>query len=203
MNSVKRRHFIRAITTAAAVAGVSPLAHGGSRPAVENSSNRFKISLNAYSFNEPLRSGKTNLDAVMEFCAREGFDAIDLTGYYFPGYPEPPADEYIFHLKRKAHALGLAISGTGIRNEFAEPDKTKRETEIAFVKKWIDVAAKLGAPVIRVFSGKAVPTGYSWQQTADWIIADLKACADYGRQKGVIVAMQNHNDFVKTADQAI
>jgi sugar phosphate isomerase/epimerase len=205
MKHFQRRQFIRSVATAAVVSGIAPLAHAANTGSLadENSNNRFKISLNAYSFNEPLRNGKTNLDAVMEFCAKEGFDAIDLTGYYFPGYPEPPSDEYIFHLKRKAHALGLAISGTGIRNEFGDPDRAKRDTEILFVKKWIDIAAKLGAPVIRIFSARAQPAGYSWQQAADWMIADIKTCAAYGQQRGVIVAMQNHNDFVKTADQAI
>ena len=203
----QRRQFIRSIATASAVAGTGVFSlaasHRPEKTVEYAANNRFKISLNAYSFNEPLRSGKTNLDEVMEFCARENFDAVDLTGYYFPGYPEVPSDEYIFHLKRKAHTLGLAISGTGIRNEFAEPDTAKRAAEVLFVKKWTEVAAKLGAPVIRIYTGRAIPAGHTWRETADWIIEDIKACAAYGKQLGVIVAMQNHNDFIRTADQAI
>ena len=201
----ERRKFIRTVMTASAVSGLSSFSLASAQEAKKSiaNHNRFKISLNAYSFNEPLRGGKTNLDAVLEFCARENFDAVDLTGYYFPGYPEVPSDEYIYHLKRKAHTLGLAISGTGIRNEFAEPDKSKRAAEVLFVKKWIDVAAKLGAPVIRIFTGKELPANYSWQEVADWIVTDIKSCVEYGQQKGVIVAIQNHNDFIKTASQAI
>jgi sugar phosphate isomerase/epimerase len=206
MKTIQRRHFLRSVTTASAVVGIGELGLAATpvqTPAMPGDPNRFKISLNAYSFNEPLRSGKTNLEAVLEFCAKEGFDAADLTGYYFPGYPEVPSDDYIFRIKRKAHQLGLGISGTGIRTEFGDPDKTKRIAEIEFVKKWIDMAAKLGAPVLRVFTAKALPAGYAWQEVANWIVADLQTCAAYGKQKGVIVAMQNHNDFVKTADQAI
>ena len=205
MRPQQRRQFIRSLTTASALAGFAPFsfASSGKTGDAASEGNRFKISLNAYSFNEPLRNGKTNLDAVMEFCAKENFDAVDLTGYYFPGYPEVPSDEYIYHLKRKAHLLGLGISGTGIRNEFAEPDKHTRTTETSFVKKWIEVAAKLGAPVIRIFTGKALPPGHSWEEVAGWIAEEIRMCADHGRQHGVIVAMQNHNDFIKTADQAI
>jgi hypothetical protein len=36
-------------------------------------------------------------------------------------------------LKRKAHQLGV-VRRTGIRNEFAESDKTKRAAEIISVK---------------------------------------------------------------------
>ena len=165
--------------------------------------NRFKLSLNAYSFNAPLRSGKTNLNEVIEFCASAGFDAVDLTGYYFPGYPEPPADEYVYQLKRKTHQLGVAISGTGIRNEFALTDQAARGTEVQLVKRWIEVAAKLGAPVIRIFSGKSLPEKFSREVVTDWITEDIKTCVAYGKEHGVIVAVQNHNDFIKTAAQAI
>ena len=137
MKAVERRKFLQSFFAITAISGISKnsLALSPVRIVKDIDSNRFKISLNAYSFNEPLRNGKTNLEAVMEFCAKTGFDAIDLTGYYFPGYPAVPSDEYIFHLKRRAYTLGLAISGTGIRNEFAEPDKIKRNEEIEFVKK--------------------------------------------------------------------
>ena len=205
MHFFERRKFLHTIFSVTAILGGSKLtfAHSLNFSAFKKEPNRFKLSLNAYSFNELLKAGKTNLEEVMEFCTKVGFDAIDLTGYYFPGYPEVPNDEYIFHLKRKAHTLGLGISGTGIRNDFGDPDQAKRDLEIIFVKKWIDVAAKLGAPVIRIFTAKNQPTNYSWEETANWIIEDIKKCAAYGKEKGVIVAIQNHNDFIKTADQAI
>ncbi len=206
MNTVKRRKFIQTLTTFSAIAGLGTKSfakEASVRNEVITNNNRFKISLNAYSFNDPLRKGITNLEAVMDFCAKENFDAIDLTAYYFPGYPKIPSDEYIFYLKRKAHQLGLAISGTGIKNDFTEPDKTKRKMEVDFVKKWIEVAAKLGAPVLRVFAGKEIPVGYTWEETANWMIEDFKTCVEYGKRFGVIVAVQNHNDFIKTGDQVI
>ena len=27
---------------------------------------------------------------LLDFCAEQNFDAIDPTGYFFPGYPKPP-----------------------------------------------------------------------------------------------------------------
>jgi sugar phosphate isomerase/epimerase len=202
MKNIKRRKFLQSLATVGAIAGTANIAFAANATTA-GTNNRFKISLNAYSFNEPLKNGKITLDDVLDFCATAHFDAIDITGYYFPGYPEIPSDEYIYHLKRKAHALGIAVSGTGIRNEFAEPDKTKRAADILLVKKWIEVAAKLGAPVLRIFTGKTLPEGHTWEETEQWIIDDITSCVAYGKQHGVIVAIQNHNDFVKTADQAI
>ncbi len=203
MKAFQRRKFIQTVFTASAITGLGNFSFvkGAGKKQAVSYTNRFKISLNAYSFNNPLTQKKTNLDEVLNFCAREGFDAIDITGYYFPGYPEIPSDEYIFHLKNKAHRLGLDISGTGIRNEFADPDPAKRLADIALTKKWIEVAAKLGAPVIRIFTGKTLPPGHSREEVENWIVTAIKECVDYGHQHGVIVAIQNHNDFLKTAEQ--
>ena len=95
--------------------------------------------------------------------------------------------------------LGLDISGTGVRNDFAIPDPEKRKLEVQLVKDWILVAAKLGAPVIRVFAGKEVPAGYTRTQVVEWMAKDLQECADFGEKHGVMVGIQNHNDFLKTA----
>ena len=165
--------------------------------------SKLKTSLNAYSFNEPLRAKTMTLDDLLDYCAAHNFDGVDLTGYYFPGYPQVPSDEYLYHLKRKAHLLGVSISGTGIKNDFTNPDTNKRKEDIQLIKNWIEVAAKLGAPVLRIFSGEMIPKGFTWDQIAGWMSTDIRECVDYGQQHGVIIGIQNHNDFIQTADDVI
>jgi sugar phosphate isomerase/epimerase len=162
--------------------------------------HKLKLSLNAYSFNIPLRDKTMSLDDMLEFCAGTAIQAVDITGYYFPGYPAVPTNEYINHIKQKAFRVGLDISGTGVRNDFTDPDKSKRQADIQLVKNWIEVAAKLGAPVLRIFAGTQTPAGYTWQQIADYMMEDVRTCVEYGKQYGVMVGIQNHNDFIKTAD---
>lgn len=163
----------------------------------ENSCSKLKTSLNAFSFDAPLKAGKFNLFQLLDYCAEQNFDAVDLTGYYFPGYPNVPNDDYIFNLKRKAMALGLEISGTGIRTDFTIDDIAKREENINLVKNWIIVAEKLGAPLLRIFAGAPVAED-KWKQTADRIIEDFITCIEFGKMHGIVVAIQNHNDFIKT-----
>jgi sugar phosphate isomerase/epimerase len=165
--------------------------------------SRLKISLNAYSFNQPLSRGSMDLDDLLYYCANAGFDAVDITAYYFPGYPQVPSDEYLYHIKKTAFLLGLEISGTGVRNEFADPDPVIRRESVELVKEWIIAAEKLGAPVIRIFAGHANTDGYSRDQVLEWMVKDIKECIEFGKNHGVVVAIQNHNDFIKTADQAV
>lgn len=162
---------------------------------------RFKISLNAYSFNDWLTQKKITPLQIIDFCSKTGFDAIDFTGYYFSGYPELPSDEEIFTFKRKAHASGLEISGTGIRNEFSYNKGEALDKEIDLVLKWIEVAAKLGAPVIRIYTAKKYYTGAERKLIFKNIQWALGKCIPIAAEHGVILGIQNHNDFLRTASE--
>lgn len=164
---------------------------------------KLRTSMNAYSFNGPLMKGEMTLDDLLEYCAANQLDAVDITAYYFPGYPEVPSDDYLYYIKQKAFLLGLEISGTGVRNDFTDPDPAKRKASVELVKKWIIASEKLGIPVIRVFSGNAGTKGLAREEVIDYMINDLKECVEFGKAHGVVVGIQNHNDFIKTADQVI
>ena len=181
-----------------AVSGISPFS-STLASTTKKHSHKFKLSLNVYSFNNPLRAGEIDLFDILDFCAEYNFDAIDPTGYYFPGYPEVPSDPYINEFKRKAFLLGLDISGTGVRNDFANPDESSRKADVKMIKAWIVAAAKLGIPNLRVFAGH-IPEGVERDQIFEWMAKDLKRCCEFGKEYGVLIAVQNHNDFLQTAD---
>ncbi len=181
----------------------------------------LKLSLNAYSFGKLLndhvlgRGPGMSLFQLADFCAEQGFDGFDPTGYYFPGYEKDgtgvPADDFIFKLKRHAFDLGLGISGTGIGNNFTTADKAARANDVQRIKRWVEVAAKLGAPVLRVFADtqmraqtwQTVSHGATREQVEEWIATDIRACADHAANFGVIIGVQNHGDFIKTADDLL
>lgn len=164
---------------------------------------KLKLALNAYSFDKPLKAGSMTLDDVVHFCAQHKVDALDATGYYFPGYPKVPSDEFIYNFKKTAFLNGVQISGTGVRNDFAVADAAARAGDVQMVMDWIEVAEKLGATVLRVFTGRARPAGYTFDQALAWMIPEFQECAAYARRHGVILGLQQHNDFLKTADETI
>jgi sugar phosphate isomerase/epimerase len=181
----------------------------------------LRVSLNAYSFakllNDQLqgRGAGLSLFELAEFCAKHNFDGFDPTGYYFPGYekngPGVPTDKFIFALKRRAFDLGLGISGTGVGNNFTVADRAARAVDVQRVKNWAEVAAKLGAPVVRVFADtqmraqtwETASKGAKRDEVEKWIADDIRACADHAGKFGVIIGVQNHGDFIKTAGDLI
>jgi sugar phosphate isomerase/epimerase len=143
------------------------------------------------------------LEDVLDFCAELGFDAVDPTGYYFPGYPEAPPDAYLYAVKNRALRLGLDISGTGVRNDFTFADPAKRAAEVALVKRWVEVAVRLGAPMVRVFAGRGAPEGLSEAETTRFVVEHLRECVAYGAERGVAIVLQHHDDLLKTAAQTL
>ncbi len=201
-----RRDFVTAALTAAACAATATPSAGleaAQGRVSRTSGTRVRIGLNAYTFNEPLRAGTMTLDDVIDYCAVQGLDGLDATGYYFPGYPKVPDDAYLYRLKRRAFVNGVTITGTGVRNDFAVADAAARARDVQMVKDWIEAAAKLGATVVRIFSGLKVPDGGTFERTLEWMVPDIQACVEHGRRHGVIVGLQNHHDFVKTAAETI
>jgi len=214
--SLTRRRFLTASALLPFAASLAPSSARAAYAAIpRHSGPHLRPSLNVYSFLELLNANakdKTkglDLFGACDFCAKVGFDAIDVTGYFFPGYPKAPADDYVIRLKRHAFNLGLAISGTGVRNDFTAANPATRAEGVQRIKDWIEVAAKLGAPTVRAFADSQGPFK-NWQQasnnasrdTVEGYLADaLRECAEHGKKFGVIVAVQNHGDFINTGPE--
>src|SRR3954451_4319408 len=154
---VNRRHFLQSASAAASALAlgtvVGPAAAIG--PIERNGTPKFKFSLAAYSYRDLLvpKQGKEPQLSLKDFiddCAKMGLEGTELTSYYFP--KEVTAD-FLHDLRRHAFRLGLDVSGTAIGNEFGHPKGEKRDAEIAKTKQWIEHAAALDAPVIRIFAG--------------------------------------------------
>jgi sugar phosphate isomerase/epimerase len=205
--SLLRRDFIKGASLAAigAVAGSAA------------KTETLKPGLNAYSFNKLLndairkRGPGITLDGVLDFAAKSKFAAFDPTGYFFPGYPKVPENSYVDNLKKHAADLGIALSGTGVRNNFTTADKAVRAQGVAHIKEWVEVAARLEVPVIRVFADtqmkaqtwKTVSDGASRKDVLDWIASALRDCADHAAKYKVKIGVQNHGDFIATGAEQL
>ena len=184
----------------------------------------YKLSLNMYTFNSNIISalnGKyspppiSTLDTI-KWAADNGFDGVDVTLYYIPGYsasdvsdlPDSDIINFVRQVWETAKMSGIEISGTGIKNDFADPDPARREMDIKRIKYWLKPAEEMGAPVMRVFSG-LVPEDigtYGWEYIAKNRIAPpLREVADYAAKNhpGVLIAIQNHGDMLCSANQTI
>lgn len=205
-----RRSFLKRM-----VVGTGSVAAGGilhcvdaAEPPTRNGKPYMKLSLAAYSFNSvllrrpkdvELAEAKMSLDDFIRFCADLDLDGCEPTSYYFPADLTP---EYLMHLKDLSFRLGLDISGTAIGNDFCVPPGPEREQQLADTREWIDNAAQLGAPVIRIFAGK-VPEGISEEEALANCIDGINLSLDYAAERGVFLALENHGGITATAEQLL
>jgi sugar phosphate isomerase/epimerase len=190
-----RRQILKAIPAAAAVAAASAAPAGAIAPVARSGQPRLRLGLAAYSLRDHL-TGKLSpamtLDDFIEKAVAWDVDGVELTSYYFPPAFAPA---YVASLKRHCYLAGIDVSTTPIRNTFTYPAGPERETEIAHVKRWLDVAADLGSPAIRIFAGDAQPHQPEAEARKNCVEC-IEACADHAARRGVFMALENHGGVV-------
>lgn len=97
---------------------------------------------------------------------------------------------------------GLQVACFGACNNLAVPYEVNRKEQLKDILNSIDMAALLGAKVVRVFSGdKSAET--TFEQAKVWIIEGLKEAASYAEKRGVTICLENHGYFAGKAEQVI
>jgi sugar phosphate isomerase/epimerase len=169
-------------------------------PFARSRPSHMKLSLAAYSYRDYLtgkKSPKLDLFDFVNLAADMALDGVEPTSYYFP--PDVTSD-YLVRLKLHAFSLGLDISGTAVGNNFCLPPGPKRDEQITLVESWIDKAAELDAPVIRIFAGN-VAKGSTEEQAVAWAIEGIKSVLPHAAKKGIVLALENHGGITATPEQ--
>lgn len=167
----------------------------------------MKLGCSSWSYHAAFRAGRIDLREWLRVCAEDlEVDGVEIVDLHFP--TTDPL--YLRDIKKQCADLQLTISGIGLSNDFGQDER--RPKEIEHVKQWCDVAAYLGAPVVRVFGGwipasrpqgdggrlvgafrrvfgqKAPDARRLWSDMT-WA---LRQCADHAADRGVVLALQNN-----------
>lgn len=201
-SKLSRRDFM--VSSAAVAAGVSVAATTDAlaiEPVVRTAGSHFEFSLAAYSYRDLLQHKKEPLpiETFIDDCAAFGLEGTELTSYYLQ-QDGPLA--YFRNLKRQAFLRGLDISGTAVGNDFCHPPGPERDRQLALVKRWIEFADQMDAPVIRIFSGSVKP-GQSIEPARQLAVDAIEECCAYAGKYGVFLALENHGGLTTQVDDML
>lgn len=147
----------------------------------------MKLGCMSLSYKDQFRDGKIDLPGFIDRAYELGLDGIDIhTGAF--GSTEP---SYLRDIRMRCLKRGLALSYIGVSNNFGKPE-AELDAEAAKVKEWIDVAAFMGIPLVRVFAA-LIPEGEAEEAVWGRMLPRLREVAEYGSEKGVVVGLHNHN----------
>ncbi len=206
--NVSRRHFLTSVAAVGTAVGSATSSVAANDPSPVTIGSSFKLSLAAYSFHhmmarrgtpEQIASAEMTLEKFIDFCAAQKLSGVELTSYYFP---KEVTHEYLLSLKQRTHRLGLSISGTAIGNDFCLPEGAAREAQLAECREWIDYAAVMGAPAIRIFAGK-IPKGDSAEAAIARCAAGINESLEYAATRGIFLALENHGGITATSAQML
>jgi sugar phosphate isomerase/epimerase len=211
MHTIKRRTFLRASVLSLAGAGL-PLGWmaSGIEPFRRPEPARLLLSLAAYSFRQSFRTGSGGARAggagrtldifeFLDYCAEHGCVGSELTSYYFPAELDR---DYLLRVRRRAFLRGLTISGTAVGNVFTLPRGDRRDRELRMVKTWIDHAALMGAPHVRIFAGNQQPE-MSKDEAMDLCVDAIQECCEYAGDRGIFLGLENHGGIVAEPDDLL
>jgi sugar phosphate isomerase/epimerase len=201
MQEMNRRSFL----TNACLSTVTPLVLTASAGAVgpmgRTRPSHFKLSLAAYSFRDYLTGPNKTMDlfGFVDLAADLGLDAVEPTSYYFP---ENVSADYLHRLKQHAFVLGLDISGTALMNDFCLPPGPETDNELDHVRTWIDHAAELDAPTLRLLSGNWLQ-GTPESELEERVVERINSLIPHAVAKGVTLALENHGGGVTVTSEQL
>ncbi len=203
MRATHRRDFLRRTLLAGAAAPVLSQATPAWAipPIVRSRPSHLKLSVAAYSYRQYLTAKPPSMDmfGFVDLAADLGFDAVEPTSYYFPADAD---DDYFARFKRHAFVQGLDVSGTAIGNNFCLPEGTERDKQLELTRHWIDRAAAIGAPVIRIFAG-GVPKGANEEDAFRWAVEGIQASLAHAAKRGLVLALENHGGITSEPEQLL
>jgi sugar phosphate isomerase/epimerase len=95
-------------------------------------------------------------------------------------------------IRKQAREAGIAIACVATSCTYADPATSAQNTRKT--DEYIDLAADVGAPAIRVFGGK-IGGGWTRERAIEEVAKALASVADHARERGVVVCMETHDDW--------
>jgi L-ribulose-5-phosphate 3-epimerase len=209
---MNRRQFITASALASAAMGV-PGAEAQRKP-------RIKLGISSYSYWH-FKTAKVPIETVIDKAAALEVEGVDILHRQMDLEERGPLTattrSYCQKLKRHAFRNGIDLICLSIHQDFVDPDADVRKRNVDHTLKCIELAYQLGAPCIRLNSGRwntiasfddlmkargdePVLPGRTEDEGFKWCIDCIEQCLPKAAECGVILALENHWGLTRTPE---
>jgi len=216
MESIKRRTFLsRSVATTAAL-GVGCLSSNSQTIAGQSSAQPHRpnpIAVSTYSFWRFKKDLKLPIETCIDEAARMGFDGVDLLLMQM----ESEDNAYLQKIKRHALINGLDLCCMSTHQGYVYPEEERRWKNIDLTLRQIEIAYRLGVPIVRLNTGRWGTTksfddlmanrgiepilpGYTEEDGFKWVIDSIEKCLPKAEECGVILGLENHWGLARTPE---
>ena len=165
----------------------------------------MKISVSSYSFNQYLKDGRMKqLDTVRK-AAEMGFEGIEFTDLVpFESPTKYDKMKYASQIREEADRCGIKIVAYCIGASLYCENAEENERAVASACDSVDIAAELGAPVMRhdvtgktKFGDRTV----SFDKQLPTIAENARRITEYALSKGIKTCTENHGFVAQDSDR--
>jgi sugar phosphate isomerase/epimerase len=134
---------------------------------------------------------------IIDFASKHGFQSIELRGLQkemdLTERPEFQAGR-IRQTRKELADRALRVSCLGSSALMHKTEPAVRQAQMAEARRFIDLAAALEAPYVRVFGDELDRARR--EEVLQHVAAGLRELGGYAGDRGVIVVLESHGDFV-------
>jgi len=216
--NITRRNFL---TTTALAASAPALAVTLAQAApAAPAGKRIKLGISSYSYWH-FKTERVPIETVMDKSAALGVAGVDILHRQMDIPEKEPLDAagraYLRKLKRHAFVNGLSVICVSTHQSFVSPKPEVVDQNVEHTNKCIEIAYELGAPCIRINTGRwgtakdfdalmaargiePVLPGYTEDDGFKWCIDGIQRCLAKAEECGVILALENHWGLARTPE---
>lgn len=163
----------------------------------------MKLSVSSYSFIQYIKAGKLSYIDCVDKAAELGFNAIEFID--LDGLADIAAEkELAGKIKERAEVCGLDINAYTIRATLYKDTESERLAEVERVKAKLDVAAALGAKVLRhdvCYTLGKTGASRSFDLMLPYIAESARKITEYGETLGIRTCTENHGLIAQDSDR--
>ncbi len=128
---------------------------------------------------------------------KKGYTAVEVGHFHFPSTDEA----YLNSLRRSCEEAGVRFyTLLADYGDITSPDPVRREKDMEWIKRWIDVASMVGAEHVRVIGGLAEPDNASALELA---VQQFNELSSYAKKRDVKLLTENFRSLTSTVENCL
>lgn len=133
--------------------------------------------------------------------AASGYTALEVRMLDGEIIPSALPAERRRQMKAVLRQHNLQIIGLGLSTRFSSPDPVERKANVDELRRYLELANELEAPMVRTFGGNVIK-GETLAQTIDWVAQGLSDGVATAEAQGVTIVLETHDAFCRGAEVA-
>lgn len=157
----------------------------------------MKIGVSSYSFAKHIEAtGASYLD-ICDEARRIGYEGIEFIDLSLEVQKASNLEELAKTIRAHCESIGLEIIAYTVGADFFN----RGSEEVGRVKAQVDIAALLGAKVLRHDAAWSLPEGMDWREAIGKIKEPIREVADYAQGKGIRTCTENHGYILQDSNR--